>query len=120
MEVEKATATHLPHGPRKMRSDTDCGYRCAQLRGVDHDGCGVGGRGGCEGEVVAKTFTGWYTMMMLTNGEDRSLASKLYQQHHQAAPPARRAPLDGVEGTHNSMSSCAIRARFQTKTQRAF
>ena len=53
-------------------------------------------------------------MMMLTNGEDRSLASKLYQQHHQAAPmaapPGRQAPLDGVKGTQISMSSCAIRA----------
>ena len=37
--------------------------------------------------MCAQTFTGSCTMMMSTNGEDGTLASKLYQQHLQAAPP---------------------------------
>ena len=101
MEVEEATA-----GPPVawVAQDAVRLWLCAQLQGVDE--CGVGGIGGCEaagGDVVAHTFTGSCTMMMSTNGEDGSLASKLYQQHHQAAPmaapPGCRAPLDGVEGT---------------------
>ena len=50
----------------------------------------MSGIGGCEaggGELVARTFTGSCTMMMSTNSEDGTLASKLYQQHLQAAPP---------------------------------
>ena len=66
-------------------------------------GIGDGGCEACGGDVVAHTFTGSCTMMMSTNGEDGTFASKLYQQHHQAAPmaapPGCRALLDEVEGT---------------------
>ena len=49
---------------------------------------GIGGYEAGGGDVVAHTFTGSCTMMMSTNGEDGTLASKLCQQHHQAAPMA--------------------------------
>ena len=87
MEVEEATAAHLS-AVACIAQDTVRVWLCAQLQGVDE--CGVSGIGGCEaggGDVVAHTFTGSCTMMMSTNGEDGTLASKLYQQHQQAAPP---------------------------------
>ena len=39
---------------------------------------------------------------MPTNGEDSTLASKLYQQRHQTAAPCAEHLLDGVKGTQKS------------------